>query len=59
MKNKDISTYNEQSEKHGYWEWYYKNGQLWDKGNYINGKRHGYWEFYYRNGQLKSKTYYI
>jgi len=59
MKNKDIKPYNENNQRHGYWEEYHSNGQLWHKGNYVNGKEHGYWEGYYDNGDLKNKTYYI
>ena len=59
MKTKNITSYNEKGEKHGYWEYYWSNGQLDSKGNYVNGQRHGYWESYNYNGQLKSKTYYI
>ena len=59
MKSKDITPYNEQGKRHGYWEYYHKNGQLWFKGNYVNGNRHGYWEDYWSNGQLIDKTYYI
>ena len=59
MKSKNITPYNEQGEPHGYWEYYYYNGQLMFKGNYVNGKLHGYWEDYYENGQLVYKTYYI
>jgi antitoxin component YwqK of YwqJK toxin-antitoxin module len=59
MKTKDISSYNDQGEAHGYWEVYWNNGQLLYKGNYINGKEHGYWEWYYDNGKLNTKIYYI
>ena len=59
MKNKDIKPYNENGDKHGYWEYYWSNGKLMYKGNYVNGNKHGYWERYYDNGQLKHKTYHI
>ena len=59
MKTKDITPRNEKGERHGYWESYFDNGQLWYKGNYVNGNKHGYWERYYRNGELESKIYYI
>ena len=29
---------NEQGKLHGPWEWYYENGKLSSKGNYVNGK---------------------
>jgi antitoxin component YwqK of YwqJK toxin-antitoxin module len=54
-----INLYNEKGEKHGYWEWYYDNGQLSYKGNYVNGKEHGYWEYYHSNGQLSYKGNFI
>ena len=47
-----INLYNEKGEKHGVWESYYDNGQLFYRGNYVNGQRHGLWESYYPNGQL-------
>jgi antitoxin component YwqK of YwqJK toxin-antitoxin module len=47
MKNKDIKPRNENNQPHGYWEQYHVNGQLWYKGNYVNGIRHGYWEQYH------------
>jgi antitoxin component YwqK of YwqJK toxin-antitoxin module len=50
-----INLYNEKGEKHGYWEKYCNNGQLWYKSNWVNGKLDGYWEEYYRSGQLFSK----
>ena len=31
---------------------FYKNGQLREIGNYINGKKEGEWKVYYENGQL-------
>jgi antitoxin component YwqK of YwqJK toxin-antitoxin module len=48
----DKAPKNKQSQPHGYWESYYLDGQLWFKGNYINGKKDGWWESYWRNGQL-------
>ena len=59
MKSKNIKPINEKGERHGYWEEYYSNGQLWCKGNYVNGKQHGYWEDYYENGQLNFKGNYV
>ena len=59
MTSKDITPRNDKGEKHGYWEYYYYNGQLYSKGKYVNGNRHGYWEYYHTDGQLDSKIYYI
>ncbi|CAB4142315.1 MORN variant [uncultured Caudovirales phage] len=50
--------YNEQGKKHGYWERYWSNGNLWEKGHYLNGEKHGYWESYHSNGELRKKEYY-
>jgi antitoxin component YwqK of YwqJK toxin-antitoxin module len=50
---------NKQGHPHGYWEFYYLNGQLCYKGNYINGKLDGYWEEYWSDGQLCYKGNYI
>ncbi len=43
----------------GYWEFYYSNGNLNSKGNYINGKAYGYWEYYYIIGKLAYKGNYV
>jgi antitoxin component YwqK of YwqJK toxin-antitoxin module len=51
-----INLYNENRERHGYWEFYYENGQLERKCNYVNGNLDGYWEEYHSNGQLKRKA---
>lgn len=56
---KHIKPINNKGEPHGYWEYYYHNGNLWYKGNFINRKQHGYWEFYLTNNELKSKEYFI
>ncbi|AZO95068.1 hypothetical protein [Halocella sp. SP3-1] len=42
----------------GYWEFYYKNGQLKAEGNYSKGSHFGLWKFYHPNGQLKSRGRY-
>ena len=57
-KNKDLKPKNEKGEKHGCWEKYHSNGQLWYKGNYNNGKQDGYWEIYHSNGKLEQKGRY-
>jgi antitoxin component YwqK of YwqJK toxin-antitoxin module len=53
MNLKNITPINENNQPHGYWEHYFSNGQLYYKGNYVNGNRHGYWEYYWGNGKLK------
>jgi antitoxin component YwqK of YwqJK toxin-antitoxin module len=50
---------NENNQRHGYWEGYYPNGQLWWKGNCINDMRHGYWEGYHPNGKVYYKENYF
>ena len=63
-KNKEIrkenliNLYDEKGNRHGYWESYHDNGQLYYKGNYVNGNRHGYWERYWSNGDLIYKGFY-
>jgi antitoxin component YwqK of YwqJK toxin-antitoxin module len=54
-----INLYNERGQRHGYWEEYYSNGQLRNKGNYVNDNRDGYWEEYYSNGKLWRKGNYV
>ena len=48
-----MNGYNEQGEKHGYWEY------LDYKENYVNGKEHGLCERYWFNGKLCSRRNYI
>jgi len=48
-----MNQYNDKGERHGYWEGYRGNGNLWSKGNYVNDKRNGCWEFYWGNGKLQ------
>lgn len=42
---------NKKGQSHGYWEEYHWNGNLYYKGNYINGEPDGYWEMYRVNGE--------
>jgi len=51
--------YNSEGKKDGYWEWYYNNGTLMCRGNYINGDYDGYWEEYYGDGNTWSKGNFI
>ena len=52
---KGIGEIDDNNEKIGYWEYYFNNGLLRQKGSYVNGLKDGYWEFYWFNGQLYSK----
>ena len=54
-----IGSFDDNNNKTGYWEYYFSNGNLEWKGNYVNGKRHGYWEDYFDNGKLYSKGNYL
>ena len=54
-----INPFNAEGEKHGTCEYYYDNGNLMYKGNFVDGKEHGYWERYYDNGKLNQIIYYI
>ena len=45
-------------EKHGLFEQYYKNGQLFITGYYENGQREGLWEEYRESGLLMKKVNY-
>ena len=56
---KDITPYNDNGKRHGYWEYYHYNGNLVFKGNFVNGNKHGYWEEYHSNGNLYSKGNYV
>ena len=48
-----MNQYNENGQKHGYWEERWPDGSLIGNGVYIDGKRDGYWEAYYPNGNIK------
>ena len=52
-----MNAYNEEGEKHGYWEVHNSNGKLCYKENYVNGKEHGLSEWYDLNGKLTGKMY--
>lgn len=43
----------------GYFEWYFENGQLKHKGNYINGKETGQHLWYNENGNIAAVENYI
>ena len=54
-----INLFDENGNRHGYWETYYSNGQLFFKVKYVNGKQDGYFEEYFSNGDLAYKGNYI
>ncbi|MCF8231776.1 MAG: hypothetical protein K9J27_06250 [Bacteroidales bacterium] len=41
--------------RHGQWISYYKNGRVWTKIHYIEGKANGIKKVYYENGELHYK----
>ena len=61
MNDKDIESFNNKGEAHGYWEVYYYTGDLMYKGFYQNGKLVGYEEYYdmYIKCKLTRKKYNI
>jgi antitoxin component YwqK of YwqJK toxin-antitoxin module len=54
-----MNQFNQQGKREGYWEEYFSNGNVFHKGNYVNGGMDGYWEWYYENAKLNYKSYYI
>ena len=48
---------NKEGQRHGLYEYYYPNGKLMYKGNYLNGKKHGLCESYYSYGKLHEIQY--
>jgi len=56
---KDITPFNDKGQRHGYWELYYYNGQLYSKCVFINGKRNRFNESYWHDGKIRSKTYHL
>jgi antitoxin component YwqK of YwqJK toxin-antitoxin module len=58
MKQNKTPT-NKQGQLNGFLETYWPNGQLWCKGNYINGNIDGLRESYHMNGRLWEKGNYI
>ena len=59
IKNgKPINQYTEDGVKIGYWEEYYSDGELDNRGSYLNGNLDGIWEFFHENGKLWSKGMY-
>ena len=47
-----MNQYNKQRKRHGLYEWYYENGKLMYKENYVNGQLHGLWEGYHSNDKF-------
>ena len=51
----NLNQYDAQCRRHGHWEVYFDNGQLWYRGEYIHGKIHGLWIVCREDGSLCSK----
>ena len=56
---KNKTPLNKKGQPHGFWEKYYDNGQLFSKGNFVNGKADGYWETYFYTGKLLCKGKFV
>jgi len=57
--NKDLIPKNHKGQRHGYWEVYWSNGELWRKCVFINGKLNGVFESYSYDGKLRYKNYHL
>jgi len=56
--NKNIEPYNDKGKPHGYWEYYWDNGELAFKCIYINGELNGFVELH-NDLKIKYKYYYL
>jgi antitoxin component YwqK of YwqJK toxin-antitoxin module len=56
---RDKKPRNEIGERHGYWQTYYSNGKIDQKGLWINGRQFGYHEKYYYDGELSFRGDFI
>lgn len=41
--------------RHGTWQAWHEEGQLWEAGSYYLGKPHGLWEWWYENGEPQAR----
>jgi antitoxin component YwqK of YwqJK toxin-antitoxin module len=57
--SKDIKSFNDKYQRHGYWEDYCSDGHIRHKTFYQNDKEIGYEEYYWYNGKISKKRYYI
>jgi len=55
----EVNQFDEKGQKHGIWETYREEGQLWYRVNCIHGKKEGLAETFYRNGQICVREYYV
>jgi antitoxin component YwqK of YwqJK toxin-antitoxin module len=49
--------YNQQGQRHGYWEDYYRDGTVYYRKNYINNKICGLYEYTYFTDRTIKKEY--
>jgi hypothetical protein len=56
--NKSIRPHNNKCQRHGYWEVYWQNGNLWFKAHYINDVAFGYRVSNNTQGTVFRETYY-
>ena len=49
----------EEGKRQGYWEEYYKNGNIKSKGKYKNSFRIGEWNYFFKNKKLQQKGAYL
>ena len=59
IKFKFKGEFDDNNKRTGYWEYYFDNGKVKRKGNYLNGKKDGNWEHYYENGNISFTTNYL
>ena len=55
--NKNITPFNDKKQRHGYWELYRTNDNIWYKIYYKNGKPSDYEEYYYNENPVVLKFY--
>ena len=55
----DKTPLNDKDQQHGQWERYHHNGNLWYKGEFINGVHNGPWVEYWENGNFYFKGSFI
>ena len=54
-----INQYDSEGKQHGIWEYYYSDGKLRLRCNYLHGQLHGKWEDYRADGTRIWKENYI
>ena len=52
INKQNITNFNKQGQRHGYWELYHITGNLAEKGTYVNGKREGFWMFQFETNPI-------